>query len=189
MKQPEGAIKAVLMDEAAIRRAMMRITHEIIEKNKGCDSLCLVGIRRGGVPLAELLKENLMRVEGTEVPCGSLDIALFRDDLDHDSAGHAHSMHTITDREKLPFDINGRDVVLVDDVICTGRTIRAAIEALFSNGRPATVQLAVLVDRGHRELPIRPDYVGKNVPTSHEESVSVQTNAPDGVTAVYLCAK
>ena len=176
-------IKTELMDEAALRRALMRITHEIIEKNKGCEDLCLVGIRRRGVPLAEILADNLKKVEGTEVPCGSIDITLYRDDLTK-----VCDMPLVRG-ESLPFDITGKHVVLVDDVIYTGRTIRAAIEALFGCGRPATVQLAVLIDRGHRELPIRPDYVGKNVPTSREEMISVEMKQIDGATAVYLCAK
>ena len=183
MEQAQITVKAELMDEAALRRAMIRITHEIIEKNKGCEGLCLIGIRRRGVPLAAMLKENILRVEGTEVPCGSLDITLYRDDL-----SKIGDMPRVGN-DALPFDITGKNVVLVDDVIYTGRTIRAAIEALFGQGRPATVQLAVLVDRGHRELPIRPDYVGKNVPTSHEEMISVHVPEIDGDAGVYLCAK
>ncbi len=176
-------VKADIMDDAAVRRALMRITHEIIERNKGCDALCLVGIRRRGITLAKLIQENLRLVEGVEVPCGALDITLYRDDLTKIAESPQLGA------EKLPFDITGKHVVLIDDVIYTGRTIRAAIEALFQNGRPAMVQLAVLIDRGHRELPIRPDYVGKNIPTSREEFISVHVEQFDGETAVYLCAQ
>lgn len=178
-----GEVKAELLDEAGIRRAMMRITHEIIEKNKGCSDLCLVGIKRRGVPLADMLHENFRKVENADVPVGALDITLYRDDLTKiDEQPQVRSI-------SLPFDVTGKHIVLVDDVIYTGRTIRAAIEAIFSAGRPATVQLAVLIDRGHRELPIRPDYVGKNIPTSHEEVVSVRLPEIDGACGVCLCAK
>lgn len=176
-------VKAELMDEAAMRRAVIRITHEIIEKNKGVSDVCLVGIRRRGIPLAAMLRENILAVEGAEVPVGELDITLYRDDLvPVDAAPRVKNVD-------LPFDVNGKNIVLVDDVIYTGRTIRAAIEAVFSAGRPATVQLAVLIDRGHRELPIRPDYVGRNIPTSHEEFISVRVPEIDGETRVLLCAK
>jgi len=176
----ETNAKAALMDEAAVGRALVRITHEIIEKNKGCDNLCLIGIRRRGVPLAEILRENLFHVEGAEIPMGALDITMYRDDL--------------TERTELPvvgaeapgIEIQGKTVILVDDVIYTGRTVRAAIDALFRHGRPAAVQLAVLVDRGHRELPIRPDYVGKNVPTAKDEIIDVHVTEIDGDTGVYL---
>ena len=178
-----GNVKAELMDEAGIRRAMMRITHEIIEHNRGCADLCLVGIRRRGVPLADMLRDNIRAVEGADVPVGALDITLYRDDLTR--IADMPQVKNIS----LPFDVTGKHIVLVDDVIYTGRTIRAAIEALFSAGRPASVQLAVLIDRGHRELPIRPDYVGKNIPTSREEVVSVRLPEIDGASGVCLCAK
>lgn len=183
MQMHDTTVKAALMDEAAVRRALMRITHEIIERNKGCENLCLVGIRRRGVPMAHILQNNLSSVEGVTVPLGALDITMYRDDLTEESVQpHVGAVPP-------GVDIHGKNVVLVDDVIYTGRTIRAAIEALFRLGRPATLQLAVLVDRGHRELPIRPDYVGKNVPTSHEEIIDVHFTEIDGDTAVYLCEK
>lgn len=179
----EGIVKAELLDEAGVRRAMMRITHEIIERNKGCAGICLVGIRRRGVPLAAMLHDNILSVEHTDVPVGALDITLYRDDLTRVS--DMPQVKSVS----LPFDVTGAHIVLVDDVIYTGRTIRAAIEAIFSAGRPASVQLAVLIDRGHRELPIRPDYVGKNIPTSKEEVVSVRLPEIDGAMGVCLCAK
>ena len=173
-------LKAQLMDEAAMNRAMMRISHEVVEKNKGAENICLVGILRRGEPLARTIRKNIEKIEGITVPCGSVDIGFYRDDLT-----------TITDspeirRTELPFDVNGKDVVLVDDVLYTGRTARAAIEAVFTCGRPKSIQFAVLVDRGHRELPIRADYVGKNVPTSHSEMIEVRIPEFDGETAVYL---
>ncbi len=172
--------KSEIMDEAAIRRSLARITHEIIERDRGCAELCLVGIRRRGIPLAYMLAENLQKFEGTKVPVGELDITLYRDDL--------RELHPVaeTTGSRIPVNITGKKVVLVDDVIYTGRTARAAIEAVFAHGRPACIQLAVLVDRGHRELPIRPDYVGKNIPTSHNEVVSVSVKEYDGRYAVEL---
>ena len=163
------------MDEAAIRRSMTRITHEIIEKNNGTEDLCLLGIRRRGVPLAAMLQDNLKLFEGKTIPLGSVDISLYRDDLSElsDTAQ--------TGTSEIPFDITGKKVILVDDVIYTGRTARAAIEAVIDRGRPRLIQLAVLVDRGHRELPIRADYVGKNLPTSHSEIVSVMVQEYDGI--------
>ena len=173
-------LKSVIMDEAALRRSMTRITHEIIEKNSGTAGLVLLGIRRRGMPLAAMLLENIRRFEGRDVPIGSIDISLYRDDLtelsDTPSAGAG----------SIPCDLTGKTVILVDDVIYTGRTARAAIEAVFHYGRPKSIQLAVLIDRGHRELPIRPDYVGKNIPTSHTEVVSVMVEEYDGKTGVCL---
>ena len=160
------------MSEADIGRAITRIAHEIVEHNKGLAGVLLVGIQRGGVWLAERLAARLAEIEpGTDVPVGVLDISMYRDDI---------GLRPIVPGAvtRVP-DLAGRHVVLVDDVLFTGRTIRAAIDALADHGRPRTVQLAVLVDRGHRELPIRPDYVGKNLPTSRAETVSV---SPDGVT-------
>lgn len=181
----ERKVKAILMDENAVNRALIRITHEIIEKNKGCENLCLIGIHRRGVPMAQMLHENLFHVDGTDVPVDALDITMYRDDLSE--RPDLPCAHTPMVTEKpLSIDIRGKTVVLVDDVIYTGRTVRAAIEALFRHGRPAAVQLAVLVDRGHRELPFRPDYVGKNVPTSREEIVDVHMTDIDGDTGVYL---
>ena len=158
-------LKAQIMDEAALGRALMRISHEIDEHNRGVDNVVLVGVRRRGEPIAQRIRGNIHKIEDKDVPCGSLDIRFYRDDLSQLSA------QPETRRAALPFDVTDRDVVLCDDVIYTGRTARAAIEAIFSLGRPRTIQLAVLVDRGHRELPIRPDYVGKNIPTSRSELV------------------
>lgn len=173
-------VKSQLMDEVALGRALMRISHEIIEKNKGVDNVRLVGILRRGEPLSHIICDNILKIEGVCVPCGNVDIRFYRDDLSR-----------ITDTPdirctELPFDVNGKDIVLVDDVLYTGRTARAAIDAVFSCGRPKSIQFAVLVDRGHRELPIRADYVGKNVPTSHTEVIDVRLPEYDGETAVYL---
>ena len=173
-------LKSVIMDEAAVRRSMTRITHEIVEKNNGASGLVLLGIRRRGMPLAAMLQENITRFEGLEVPVGSIDISLYRDDLTELSDTPAEGASAI------PCDITGKTVILVDDVIYTGRTVRAAIEAILHYGRPRSIQLAVLIDRGHRELPIRPDYVGKNIPTSHSEMVSVMVDEFDGETGVRL---
>ena len=173
-------LKSVIMDEAAVRRSMTRFTHEIIEKNSGVADLVLLGIRRRGMPLAEMLRENIARFEGADVPVGSIDISLYRDDLTGLSDMPAEGASVI------PCDIAGKTVILVDDVIYTGRTVRAAIEAVFHYGRPKSIQLAVLIDRGHRELPVRPDYVGKNIPTSHTELVSVMVQEFDGETGVCL---
>ncbi len=173
-------LKSVIMDEAALRRSMTRITHEIIEKNNGVSNLVLLGIQRRGMPLAEMLRENISRFEGRNVPVGSIDISLYRDDLSELSDTPSEGASVI------PCDITGKTVVLVDDVIYTGRTVRAAIEAVFHYGRPKSIQLAVLIDRGHRELPVRPDYVGKNIPTSHTELVSVMVQEIDGETGVSL---
>ena len=173
-------LKAQIMDEAAMNRALMRISHEIAEKNKGVENVQLVGIRRRGEPIAQHIRRNICRIEGIQVDCGSIDIGFYRDDLSKLS-----DMPEIR-RAFLPFDVNDKDVVLVDDVLYTGRTARAAIEAIFSCGRPRTIQFAVLIDRGHRELPIRADYVGKNLPTSHSELVEVRLPEFDGETGVYL---
>ena len=173
--------KAQIMDATALSRAMARITHEIIERNQGVGSICLLGVKRRGIPLAAMLAKNIQRFEGVEIPLGYLDITKHRDDLTEeqksDMAAECH----------IPCDIRERTVIIVDDVLYTGRTARAALEAVFAFARPQSVQLAVLVDRGHRELPIRPDYVGKNVPTSRSESVSVRLEEIDGENAVYIC--
>ena len=173
-------LKSIIMDEAAVVRSMKRITHEIIEKNNGASDIILLGIHRRGMPLAAMLRDNIRSFEGTEVPLGSIDISLYRDDLtevsDLPEAGAT----------SVPCDISGKKVILVDDVIYTGRTVRAAIDAVFHYGRPRSIKLAVLIDRGHRELPIRPDYVGKNIPTSHSEVVSVMVDEFDGKTGVAL---
>jgi len=163
-----------VMDEQDIRRALTRIAHEIIEKNRGAEHLALLGIRTKGVPIATRLAELLQRIEGVDVPVGELDVASHRDD----------DRRAATDASDIPFDVTGRVIVLVDEVFYTGRTVRAALDAIIDRGRPAAVQLAVLVDRGHRELPIRPDYVGKNLPTARREYVRVKVrelNGEDGV--------
>lgn len=172
--------KAELMDAVAVERALKRISHEIIEKNHGVDNVCLVGICRRGVPLAEKIAENIATIEGREVPFGQLDITLYRDDIT------TVMPDPVVNDTKISFDINGRDIILVDDVIYTGRTVRAAIDALINIGRPATVQLAELIDRGHREFPIRPDFVGKNIPTSKNELIAVKVPQFDGKTCVEL---
>ena len=173
-------LKAQILDEAGMNRALVRISHEILEHNKGAENLRLIGVRRRGGPIARRIAENIFRIEGKEILVGSIDIAFYRDDLSRLTESPELR------RTELPFDVNDRDVVLVDDVIYTGRTARAAIEAVFSCGRPRSIQLAVLVDRGHRELPIRPDYVGKNLPTSRQELVEVRLPEFDGETGVFL---
>lgn len=173
-------LKARLMDEAAMNRALMRISHEITEKNKGVDNIVLVGIRRRGVPISERIRDNIKKIEDVTVPCGSVDIRFYRDDLSHESD------QPVINKADIGADVNDKSVVLVDDVLYTGRTARAAIEAVFTAGRPRSIQFAVLVDRGHRELPIRADYVGKNVPTSRAELVEVRLPEYDGETGVYL---
>ena len=173
--------KTMILDEAAVGRALARITHEIIERNRGAENICLLGVKSRGVPLSKRLAENIKRFEGVEVPLGYLDITLHRDDLsEQDKQGVESSCF-------IPCDIRDKTVIIVDDVLYTGRTARAALEAIFANGRPSAVQLAVLVDRGHRELPIRPDYVGKNVPTSKSEKIAVAVKDHDGEEGVYIC--
>ncbi|MBQ3527832.1 MAG: bifunctional pyr operon transcriptional regulator/uracil phosphoribosyltransferase PyrR [Clostridia bacterium] len=172
--------KALLMDEAQMMRSLARITHEIIEKNKGCDNIMLVGVKRRGISLAHILAENIKKFEGVDVPVGYVDISLYRDDLTEiDPQAKTADCH-------FPETVEDRTVVIVDDVIYTGRTTRAAIEAVFAKGRPRAIRLAVLIDRGHRELPIKPDYVGKNVPTSHDERISVSVEDIDGFYRVVL---
>ena len=168
------------MDEAQMMRSLARITHEIIEKNKGCDNIMLVGVKRRGISLAHILAENIKKFEGVDVPVGYVDISLYRDDLTEIcQTAEAADCH-------FPEVVEDRTVVIVDDVIYTGRTTRAAIEAVFAKGRPRAIRLAVLIDRGHRELPIKPDYVGKNVPTSHDERISVSVEDIDGFYRVVL---
>ena len=171
--------KAVIMDDAAMRRAMTRIAHEILERNEGAEGVGLVGIVSRGVPLAEILSHEIEEIEGRRPPVGQLDISFYRDDI-------SRSISPVLHATNIPFDINQRDVVLVDDVLYTGRTVRAALDALMDIGRPRTVQLAVMVDRGHRELPIRADYVGKNVPSSRSEDVRVRMKALDGQNSVTI---
>ena len=172
--------KSQIMDSSAVMRALKRLSYEIIEKNHGIDNVCIVGIKRRGVPLAEVICENINQTEDTEILNGILDITLYRDDLSRENT------EPVINSTDIPFVVTGKKIILVDDVIYTGRTVRAAIDALFSLGRPACIQLAVLVDRGHRELPIRPDYVGKNIPTSASEVVKVCTEEFDGKIGVEL---
>lgn len=172
--------KNVIMDSEAIRRALVRIAHEIIEKNKGVEDVVIVGIRTRGVPLAQRIAAEINAIENCEMTVGMLDITLYRDDLS--TLGYNPVVHG-TD---INFELSGKHVVLVDDVLYTGRTIRAALDAVIDMGRPKTIQLAVLVDRGHKELPIRADYVGKNVPTSQKETIEVVLNEIDGTDEVYI---
>ena len=176
-------LKAKLMDEASMNRALMRISHEITEKNKGVENVVMLGIHRRGVPIAERICSNIKKIEDISVPCGSVDISFYRDDLTRASDA------PVVANAGIGVAVDDKDVVVVDDVLYTGRTARAAIEAVFAVGRPRTIQFAVLVDRGHRELPIRADYVGKNVPTSHTELIEVRLPEYDGETGVYLMAQ
>ncbi|MDQ6672902.1 MAG: bifunctional pyr operon transcriptional regulator/uracil phosphoribosyltransferase PyrR [Chloroflexota bacterium] len=177
---PEQGQKKLLGTDD-IRRAVARLAHEVVERNHGVDSVVLVGLRTRGLPLARRLQQRILEFEGAEVPLGELDISLYRDDV-HQRAPRALSPTSI------PVDVSDKTVVLVDDVLYTGRTIRAALDALIDLGRPRAIQLVCLVDRGHRELPIRPDYVGKNVPTSRHEKVAVRLEEVDGVDEVALIA-
>ncbi|HEY3379112.1 MAG TPA: bifunctional pyr operon transcriptional regulator/uracil phosphoribosyltransferase PyrR [Armatimonadota bacterium] len=168
-----------IMDAQDIRRAVTRIAHEIVEHNRGVGNLVIVGIHTRGVPLAERLAAQIARIEGGQIPVGAIDISLHRDDAGIDALPG--------DRPTLiPLDLTDRQVVLVDEVIFTGRTVRAALDALVEHGRPATIQLATLIDRGHRELPIRPDYVGKNIPTARDERVLVRLTEVDGADQVSV---
>ncbi len=171
------------MDSDALKRCLLRISHQILEKNGGTENLCLVGIKSRGIPLAEIIGENIKNIEGAEIPVGSIDISFYRDDLEKNFESPEIS------GAELPFDITGKTVVLVDDVIYTGRTARAAIDCLLKHGRPAYIRLAEVIDRGHRELPIRPDFVGKNIPTSRDELVAVKVLSLDGEFGVKLFAK
>ena len=173
--------KAIIMDETQLRRSITRMAHEIIERNKGVRDVVLAGICRRGVPLARMLSDAIQRVEGVALPVGIVDITFYRDDLE--PKGRDPKLN----RTDIPFEIEDRIVILVDDVLFTGRTARAAMDALMDIGRPRRVQLAVLVDRGHRELPIRADFVGKNVPTSVSEFIRVNIGGIDSETSVWLC--
>lgn len=168
------AFKAELMDGAAVGRALKRISFEIVEKNRGTNDLCIVGIRRRGVCIANEIQKNINASEGVLLPEGVLDITFYRDDLKRGSDSPT------VNETNIPFDVTDKTVILCDDVIFTGRTVRAAIDALFSLGRPKAIRLAVLIDRGHRELPVKPDHVGKNVPTSLSEVVKVTFPEFDG---------
>jgi pyrimidine operon attenuation protein/uracil phosphoribosyltransferase len=165
-----GDNKTVLMDESGIKRALTRISHEILERNKGVGDLVLIGIRSGGAYLAEAIAGCIEVIEGEKLPLGTVDITLYRDDI------KSNSVHLPVGKTDISFSLEDRQVVLVDDVLYTGRTIRAAMDALMDHGRPKNIQLAVLIDRGHRELPIRADFVGRNVPTSLKENVAVVFN-------------
>lgn len=176
-------IKAQLLDEKGIDRAIIRIAHEIIERNKGGKDLVLVGIKTRGMPIARRIRECIDKIEGIEVPIGMVDISLYRDDLSE------RFEQANVNASSIDLDIKDKTVILVDDVLFTGRTVRAAIEALIKKGRPKSIQLAVLVDRGHRELPIRADYVGKNVPTSTTEIVHVRLQESDGENKIVISEK
>lgn len=171
--------ETVILDKAGINRALTRISHEILESNKGSAELVLVGIRSGGDLLAAQLRKRLAEIEGESLPLGTIDVTMYRDDLS--SRGSLPVGKT-----DLPFPLEGRRIILVDDVLYTGRTIRAAMDALMDIGRPRSIQLAVLIDRGHRELPIRPDYIGRNVPTSREEQIQVDFDAENNPVEVRL---
>jgi pyrimidine operon attenuation protein/uracil phosphoribosyltransferase len=170
----------IVLDRAGIQRALARIAHEIVERNKGADGLGIVGIRSRGDHLAARLCREVGRLEQVEVPCGAIDITLYRDDL---RRGADHPLFQITD---IPWEVDGRTILLVDDVLFTGRTVRAAMDSLMDFGRPLAIQLAVLVDRGHRELPIRADYVGKNLPTQRSERVWVRLEESDQIDEVAI---
>ena len=172
--------KATLMDETAVLRALKRISHEIVEKNGGAENIVIVGIKRRGVPLAKIISKNIREIENISVPVGVADITFYRDDLKHISD------EPVINRTEFGFDVTGKTVILVDDVLYTGRTARAAMEAVMSAGRAAAIRLAILVDRGHRELPVRGDFVGKNVPTSKNERIAVKIPPIDNITAVEL---
>ena len=172
--------KVNVLDAEGIRKALTRIAHELLEKHQKPGQICLVGIRSRGELLARRLAGLLLEISGVAVPVGALDITLYRDDLGNGSSA------LVVRATEIPFDVTGRKVVVVDDVLYTGRTVRAAMDALVDLGRPESVELVALVDRGHRELPIRPDYVGKNLPTSKEQSVQVRLSEADGVDEVVI---
>ncbi|MGD2279391.1 MAG: bifunctional pyr operon transcriptional regulator/uracil phosphoribosyltransferase PyrR [Candidatus Omnitrophota bacterium] len=173
-------IKSKILDGEGIKRTLLRISHEILEKNRGTKGLAVIGIKNRGAFLAERIAENLKAIGGEDVPVGALDITLYRDDLTEISE------QPVVHATEIDFDINGKKIILVDDVLFTGRTVRCALDQLIDFGRPANIQLAVLVDRGHRELPIRPDFVGKNVPTAKNESVDVRIKETDGKEEVVV---
>ena len=172
--------KAKLMDEKAIGRAITRISHEIIERNKGIEDVVLVGIKTRGVPIADRISKKIEQIEGSKVDTGQIDITLYRDDL------KTINTDPVVNGSNIDFNINDKIVILVDDVLYTGRTVRSALDAVVDIGRPKAIQLAVLVDRGHRELPIRADYVGKNVPTSKDEIISVKLSEIDEEDSVTI---
>ncbi len=175
--------KTQIMDAAAIDRSLVRIAHQIIEKNDGVENVCLLGIHTRGVPLAQRVARNIAAIEGKNIEVGKLDITLYRDDLSQISAD------PVVERSEVPFSVEGKTVVLVDDVIYTTRTARAAMDAVISMGRPARIQLFALINRGHAEFPIKPDFVGKNIPTSKNEVVAVRLTETDGENSVLLFEK
>ncbi len=175
--------KAKLLDKNTINRSLMRMAHEILEKNKGTKDLCLVGIRNRGVFLANRLADCIKKIEKEDILVGVLDITLYRDDLT------LIAPNPVVHKTEIEFDINDKNIVLVDDVLYTGRTIRAAMDALMDLGRPKSIQLAVLIDRGHRELPVRPDYIGKNIPTSKNETIEVRLEEIDGKDEAVIIQK
>ena len=175
--------KALIMDEAAVERALTRIAHQIIEKNHGTENLCLVGIKTRGVPLAKRIASKIFEIEGAVIPVGELDVTFYRDDRTGDTR------EPVVDISDIPFCVTGTTLILVDDVIYTCRTARAAMDAVMDMGRPSRIQLCVLVDRGHAELPIKATFVGKNIPTSATELVSVKLEETDGETNVSILEK
>lgn len=177
--------KAQVMDEAGIRRALTRIAHEILERNKGTENLMLVGIKTRGVPLAQRLQAKIEEIEGIQVPIGELDITLYRDDLSKKNGMDEPELK----ETRIEEDVTNKRVIFIDDVLYTGRTVRAAMDAIMDKGRPGQIQLAVLVDRGHRELPIRADYVGKNIPTSRDEVIVVKLKETDDEDSVEIYEK
>ena len=177
MKKPPAK---TILDGKGVERVLSRLTHEILEKNRGAEEIVLVGIASGGIPLSRVIRKKILSIEGVEIPAGFVDITLYRDDLA--KAGY----QTRLKRTEIPFSIDEKKVILVDDVLYTGRTIRAAMDALMDFGRPRNIQLAVLIDRGHRELPIRADYVGRNVPTSRGETVEVHVEGEPEEWSVVL---
>ena len=176
-------LKTVLLDKDAIRRSLIRISHEILERNKGVEDIVLVGIKRRGCPLAERISKQIEKIEGVSIPVGSVDITLYRDDLEKSFDNPK------VESTDLSVEIKNKKVILVDDVLYTCRTVRAAIDALIDCGRPDSIQLAVLIDRGHKELPIRADYVGKNIPTSKDEIIKVEITEIDGQDSVKIFEK
>ncbi|WP_156290410.1 bifunctional pyr operon transcriptional regulator/uracil phosphoribosyltransferase PyrR [Oceanobacillus salinisoli] len=177
--------KAEILDAAAMNRALTRMAHEILEKNKGGEDLILVGIKTRGVPLAKRIQEKIKQIESMDVPVGEIDITLYRDDLEKVTQSTDPELKSTTINE----DLSGKKLILIDDVLYTGRTVRAAMDAVMDNGRPSLIQLGVLVDRGHRELPIRADYVGKNIPTSEKEIIVVQLSETDEEDKVSIYEK
>lgn len=177
--------KTVVLDNAAINRALTRIAHEIVEKNKGGENLVLIGIKTRGVPITKRLKEKIKQIENVTVPTGELDITLYRDDLAKNTPTNEPELKDTN----IDVDLMNKNIILIDDVLFTGRTVRAAMDAVMDLGRPAQIQLGVLIDRGHRELPIRADYVGKNIPTSDEEVIVVQLDETDQLDQVSIYEK